>query len=83
MEDSISTALLNAPISQEVVHSEEYNLAADQSQITVSAKINHCYVDLLEKTSIYALNQIQAEWEIMVKEISPQHCSRECSYKLS
>ena len=67
MKDPILIASLNTRISQEVLHSEEYDLAADQSWTTVSAKINYCYVNLLEKVSIHALNQIQAEWEIMIK----------------
>jgi len=59
------------------------SLAADQSRTTVSAKINRRYVDLLGKASIYALNRVQAEWEIMIKKRSLQCCPRECSYKLS
>src|SRR5216117_1767242 len=34
MKDSTSTALLNAPISQEVLHPEEYDLAAEISQFS-------------------------------------------------
>ena len=34
MKDSISTALFNAPISQEVLHPEEYDLAAEISQFS-------------------------------------------------
>jgi hypothetical protein len=56
-------------------------LAEAQSRLTISARINPRYVDLLGKVSIYALNRIEMEWNEMIKERSPRRCPNECSYR--